>query len=575
MKQRALCLVMLLLLLALPVLSACTGGESALLLIYMCGSDLESEHGYASANIEEMLSAKLPRNLEVVLQTGGAERWHSHGIPADSLCRYTVEDGELRLLERLPSASMGEEDTLASFLTFAANYEAENVSLILWDHGGGSVAGVCADELFGGDALTLRELDAALTRAGLHFEMVGLDACLMATYDTALALAPHADRMIASQDLEPAEGWDYSSLLSAVAQEDYGDILAAYAEKHSGKPYTLSLTDLTRTDALTAAVGELGEAVKRDLASFSGVMDASMKFGTQELGVRNSMADLGSIAENLGVPLGLAGVLESVGGASRASASGLSIYFPCDGQDLQAYAPVCMDERYRAFLEDYYSVAPAEPVSFLDRGSDLNGRYTVILQPESLNYLQSAYYDVHIADQVSEGKMYSIGCDKEFDVSNAVYTVRFDGVWAYFDGNLLHCSIYERREGYTRYFAPVLVNGAPAHLLFTYSDGGGIRIEGYLEHGSSRIAPLTYGSTITTLYADVSADGDLFESGAYVEEGTLEYNPSSAIAIAALPAGYYQIVPHFVDIYGNIYTAYTALYYFDGTASRLIDITAG
>ena len=90
MKQRALCLVMLLLLLALPVLSACTGGESALLLIYMCGSDLESEHGYASANIEEMLSAKLPRNLEVVLQTGGAERWHSHGIPADYLCRYTV-----------------------------------------------------------------------------------------------------------------------------------------------------------------------------------------------------------------------------------------------------------------------------------------------------------------------------------------------------------------------------------------------------------------------------------------------------------------------------------------------------
>ena len=44
---------------------------------YVCGSDLESDGGAASGDIEEMLEAKLPDNVKVLIQAGGANEWHN------------------------------------------------------------------------------------------------------------------------------------------------------------------------------------------------------------------------------------------------------------------------------------------------------------------------------------------------------------------------------------------------------------------------------------------------------------------------------------------------------------------
>ena len=48
----------------------------------MVGSDLESENGYASADLHEMTGA-FPANgtLEVLVRAGGAARWHN-GLPS-------------------------------------------------------------------------------------------------------------------------------------------------------------------------------------------------------------------------------------------------------------------------------------------------------------------------------------------------------------------------------------------------------------------------------------------------------------------------------------------------------------
>ena len=45
------------------------------LLIYICGSDLESEKGYASSNIDDLLSASLRPNDNIYLLTGGISSW--------------------------------------------------------------------------------------------------------------------------------------------------------------------------------------------------------------------------------------------------------------------------------------------------------------------------------------------------------------------------------------------------------------------------------------------------------------------------------------------------------------------
>ena len=45
--------------------------------VYMCGSDLESDGGMASADIEEMEKSSAGGNVKFVVQTGGAYYWEN------------------------------------------------------------------------------------------------------------------------------------------------------------------------------------------------------------------------------------------------------------------------------------------------------------------------------------------------------------------------------------------------------------------------------------------------------------------------------------------------------------------
>ena len=84
--------------------------------------------------------------------------------------------------------------------------------LLLWDHGGGSVGGVCFDEVYYNDSLDLNELGEGLSMAEEPFELIGFDACLMATLETAETASPYAKYMVASEEIVPGRGWSYDAL---------------------------------------------------------------------------------------------------------------------------------------------------------------------------------------------------------------------------------------------------------------------------------------------------------------------------------------------------------------------------
>ena len=46
--------------------------ESWAIYWYLCGSDLESDYGAATADLMELLEVDLPENVTVVIETGGA-----------------------------------------------------------------------------------------------------------------------------------------------------------------------------------------------------------------------------------------------------------------------------------------------------------------------------------------------------------------------------------------------------------------------------------------------------------------------------------------------------------------------
>ena len=125
---------------------------------YICGSNLESEYGAATKDIQEMLQAKLPANVKVLIQAGGSKQWRNAVIKsgATNLLLYSA-DG-LQELVTAEDSDMGDAETVASFLQFGKdNFQADHRVFIFWDHGGGSVFGLCHDERTN-NTLSLNEL---------------------------------------------------------------------------------------------------------------------------------------------------------------------------------------------------------------------------------------------------------------------------------------------------------------------------------------------------------------------------------------------------------------------------------
>ncbi len=173
-----------------------------------------------------------------------------------------VHDTSLRinskLLKDLGEQDSGDPRTLASFIKFAASYApAQHYALIIWDHGNGiGIVGIDFDN--DRDFLTLKEISYALRTAGVKLDIVGFDACLMGTIETAYELRNYASYLVASEESEPADGWPYDTILSQLSSKPSmsardlaltmaRDYIAYYKEKgvEPGEVVTQAVFDLS------------------------------------------------------------------------------------------------------------------------------------------------------------------------------------------------------------------------------------------------------------------------------------------------------------------------------------------
>jgi hypothetical protein len=299
-----------------------------------------------------------------------------------------IGEGEATVLEELGDINTGDPDLLAEFIAAGIElYPADHYALVISDHGA-SWPGVGADGSFDNDTLSLAEIDAGIS-AGLaaggveKLDLLGFDACLMATYEVASELADVSNRLVASQELEPGHGWDYRSfgLLAddpAATVDALGsaiiDGFKAQADlEGTSVDITLSLVDLTQMDAVGDALAEFTQVL---IDRAEGIGPTVGRTLAETLGFGNSpdpdqdthMADLAIFTSEIGVNLLFASdaadevtraindaVLDRVEGQATQGATGLSIYFP---PQLEYF-----DEDYRElehvggwmdFLDTYY-----------------------------------------------------------------------------------------------------------------------------------------------------------------------------------------------------------------------------
>ena len=243
--------------------------------MYLCGADLETRIGSATADLQEITNVKLPANIKFVIETGGAEQWQNDTVSNSAIERYLYDSNGLQRLERLPDADMGDVNTLTDFIRYGKeNFTADHRIFILWDHGGGSCGGICVDERYE-NALSLNDLTQAFGSVygsspdNPPFEIIGFDACLMATYDTINSLEGFARYVVASEETEPALGWNYVEWLGALAnnpamggasigKEICDSYLSACEEYDVEDTVTLSVIDMSKLPALREAFENFG-----------------------------------------------------------------------------------------------------------------------------------------------------------------------------------------------------------------------------------------------------------------------------------------------------------------------------
>ena len=440
------------------------------LMVYMCGSNLESEGGAATADMNEMIAAtEGGSKITLLVMTGGAKRW-ANGYDADRLRIFEIRNGRHRELTSMEQADMGEGRTLTSFLRFGAErFPAENYALILWDHGGGPLEGVCWDELFAMNHMPLPELGDAIASAGLGKKLswIGFDACLMSSMEVAVGLADTAEYMIASEEKEPATGWNYSFLRGMTGEEPAGEIgrkiVDAYFEgqEESGQTLTLACTNLAEAAEAAGKLGDYFEDLRSEITEesfpqFSGARLDATAFGlgvtgTEEEDNGYDLVDAGSLIQGMTQnPEGRTELEKQLGEAvvysrsNREGATGLTLYYPLGNKKQYQsawkddYRRMSLIPGYSAFIQSFGTILTGEKLfhwrdlATQSAGVDEAGKYVFRLElteEQRANFASAQLIilrDNWSGDRLDQAVNVISVAPAELD-ENGVLTGRYDG----------------------------------------------------------------------------------------------------------------------------------------------------
>ncbi len=397
-----------------------SAGRKLTVMVYMCGSNLETYYGSASKDLKEMMDADAGEDICVLAMVGGSEFWD---LDYDTEYTHIVEigAGEQHTVCTFEKTNMGEADTLTRLLTWAQkNRPAEDYALIMWNHGAGPLEGICWDELFSMDHLTLKELTDGIRDAWLYRKLswIGFDACLMGSAEVAAAVAPYAEYMIASEETEPAAGWNYAFLRDADGDgaatgrrivDSYFEALA-----DSRDPLTLSCIDLSAIGNVIAAMESFFQPIdeginEEQFADISRIRSASSGFGKGVRAVGEEgydLVDLADLAARYGgegseLDIALKKAVVYVRSDSG-KAGGLSVYHPYI--NMRKYLENWRDEyrqldfsaAYTRYIEHFGALLAGEDyvdwssMTATDETDPVTGEHTVRLQlteAQAKNYL--------------------------------------------------------------------------------------------------------------------------------------------------------------------------------------------
>ena len=427
--------------------------KSATVMVYMCGSDLETYSSAATKDLKEMLAADLGDNVNVVIQTGGARKWHfSDKASSRTMQRWLINNDGMYYLEDVGSNSILDTNRVTEFANWASSkYPADRYLFVFWDHGGGTIGGYGNDETNPfSQPLSLLDIRTALANSNQKYDLVGFDACLMGTIECAYALEPVADYMMASEEYEMGDGWMWTGFLSALGANpaiDTVDLAKVAIDDFTNYYFTqrltnvtLSVVDLREVPYVYEQMGDFLSAAEQAIISDNVRFNEMSQARTQARAFADGSIDQVDVSDLIyrtnfeGKEELLAAVDSCVkyrSGSSITGANGLAMYFP--------YSEVRQYQGMRSILND---IGYMKPTEFYD--------YFLSIMSGSPGSSSQGLISSWANAYSSQGSAASAGSSS----------------WSYADSSFFSSDWYEQLLGSFTY------QQVPSSLDINYNDGG-------------------------------------------------------------------------------------------------------
>ncbi|MEC9390519.1 MAG: clostripain-related cysteine peptidase [Myxococcota bacterium] len=340
------------------------------IMVYLAAdNNLESA---ALTDLNEMETAGSTDAVNILVELDRAEGYSDADGDWTGARRYRVErDTNPNVITTPVAVDLGEVDsgdpqTFIDFIEWGVeHYPAKRTAFIIWNHGWGWTLvpqsgrkGVASDDQSGNDISIANGEYEQILRAGVsalgeRFSLVGMDACLMANWETARVTAPYGEVYVASQATESLDGWAFHTALQDLIDDpemDADELGVVFAERfHETDDSTLSVTDLDELVAMDGAIESFALAVLADdnprgevrrqarrAQNFDGdPSDRDLGDFMVRMADASSNEDIVAAAENVRDEIDSTIVANFINGGWVSDATGLSIYLPVNGADAE------------------------------------------------------------------------------------------------------------------------------------------------------------------------------------------------------------------------------------------------
>lgn len=533
-------------------------------LVYMDGSDLERDYGAAAEDLREMEEAIRDagmdsETLNVVVEAGGAGEWQYDAMRGTEYGRFCLSEKGVKDKEELEVRNMSRADTLADFINYGIqSYPAEHYGLVLWNHGAGQIEGFGSDDNFDSASMSLESIKEALEASDRKesFDFISLDACLMGNLEIVSVLEGKADYIIASEELEPQNGYDYA-WLEVIGREEreqsprigraVGEaMLASYEASYAENDYkvTLSLIDVGAYQdfhdvfhqMVETASGHAGEELYQGLGKLRRELQG---FGNRQDNMTAEIVDVMDLLEAMAELEGDQTALEQirhqikklvpkkVTKGYREEPSGLSIYLPSGANDwlqddMEIYNNLSFCKSYQKLLDGYRDYLVKENhMEWRTPSRDRDG-IRMKVDTEWIEEISGAYLTVFYDAGGGLPCLLSTDSDVRLDRGGFLKATPQDTYWG-LKGQVLCLIETLNTEQYTEYLAPILYNDELCTLFIGFDEDnpGGV-IQSVTPVGvRKKEYELKEGDTIVPLYplADPVESGEhVYDNSYYMGE---------------------------------------------------------